>query len=107
QVRAAPILRAVSFIDTVVESLLPHRFEPDLPCHSNSSNAPRLLSQGRLVPTGRRAVIGSNVERTINRHGPDPRRRPIGDTITTERCDVEIVRGNNFLQLVFGPILHP
>ena len=64
------------------------RLEQHFLCHVSGADPSRLLAQGRLVPTGGLAVVGTRVERAIHHNGPDLGRRAVGLPVLAEGRNV-------------------
>src|SRR5205085_12629419 len=71
QVRATTVLRSVRFVDAVAGGAA-DRLEGNLLCHPRGDDSPRLLLNGRLIPTGLLPVVSTHVEGVINYDGPNP-----------------------------------
>src|SRR5439155_25995666 len=86
EIRTAAVLRAVCFVDAVVDGPV-DRLESDLLRHAGGGDAPCPLPYGGLIPTRLLSVIAADVEDVIDRDGPNPRRTAVRYPVLTERGD--------------------
>src|SRR6516164_3444974 len=99
QIGVAAVLPTVSLVDPVVERAVDWR-EYDVLGHARCGDPSRLLPQRGLVPARVLAIVGANEKLAVDRDGPDPGRRAVGDTIITQGSDVKIVGLGDLHQLI-------
>src|SRR5438067_1828038 len=56
---------------------------------------------GGLVPTRLLSVVAAHVNGAIDRNGPNSRRRAVGHSVITKRCNMQVIRLDDLAQFVF------
>src|SRR5690242_10923621 len=90
EIWAAMVLRPVRVVDEIVNRPV-DRLEGDFLGYVSSSNPPCFLAHCGLVPTGLLPVVRAHVELVTDNDGPNPRWRPVGHTVLTERRYVHVI----------------
>ena len=105
QVRATTVLRSVRFVDAVAGGAV-DRLEGNVLCHPGGDDSPRLLLNGRLIPTGLLPVVSTHVEGVINYDGPNPCRRAVRLTVFAKWRNVQVIGLCDLAQFLIRPCFH-
>ena len=75
-------------------------------CHPGGDDSPRLLLNGRLIPTGLLPVVSTHVEGVINYDGRNPCRGAVRLTVFAKWRNVQVIGRCDLAQFLFRPCFH-